>query len=90
MLDNPYKSKANQNYKSITSVSTTDAVTDRDFAQFTPRRARHTRRWRGLLPINVARLRERKKLVLPLATKCGGYVHLPELVVAQPSLCADA
>ena len=28
--------------KGPTSVSTTDAVTARDFAQFTPRRARHT------------------------------------------------
>jgi len=31
-----------------TSVSTTDAVTAREFQQFTPRRARHTRRWRQI------------------------------------------
>ena len=34
-----------------------------------PRRARQPRHWRGLLPINIARLRERKKLLLHLGDK---------------------
>ena len=48
---------------SITSVSTTDAVAARDFAQSTPRRARHTRRWRGLWQISVSRFNDRLKMI---------------------------
>ena len=50
-------------------MSTTDAVTARGFAQLTPRRARHTWRWRGLLTINLARLRERQKAGFSLGDK---------------------
>ena len=44
-------------------MSTTDAVTARDSDQLTPRRARHTRRWRGLLQISVARFKDRLKMI---------------------------
>ena len=66
----------------LTITSTTDAVTARDSAHSTPRRARHAGRWRGAKTKSIARLIVFKKMGFSLLKKCGAYDYLSKEAAA--------